>query len=739
MLLVLMLLMFTPLIIVNIITIKISENEIMNHTYEHLHIIAEEKASDLELLNNANLEALNLLSSRTQLRISTVDFTKSHNKTSQLKMINILEDAKKSVDRIVELSIYDLNGSIIASTNPFQIGVNVSRQTYFEESKISPRVGSLFYDVNSTLNQYLTIPLYYENALIGVLSAVLTADRLLQIVNEYDDLGFSGEVILANKTKYGDSLILIPLRFDDNAALTRIIPKNNTNHPINQATSGNEIFNSDYIDYRGKHVMVFTKYINQTKWGLIVKIDHDEVFASVEKLNIIFISVIVISLLIYTVTYLVNSRFLANPIEKLTDLAKELSKGNLDKRVSISSTIEIEILANTLNQMAENLTNTQNDLQDAINKLEISQDHLLQSHKMEAIGRLAGGIAHDFNNILTIILGYVELLKFSTKDIETKESITQIEIAAQKAKKITSQLLQISKNTIMEEEIISINKTIDEMLSIFSRLIKENIAIEAVHKHDDLFTKIEKSKFEQIILNLVINASEAMDEGGKLIVQSDLKHNIVIDDKLISGDMIEVIISDTGKGIPKENISRIFDPFFTTKNGGTGLGLAVAYGIINQCKGFITVDSVTGKGTDIKIYLPLVTNCEIKNKKYKAVKSNDLSKLKILIVEDEIEIRNILKRILIEYNIDPVIANDANHAIQLNKETEFDLLVTDIIMPDMDGRVLSSELTLYRKSLKTLFISGYSPDEIELSINSEYLQKPFTVLELIEKMKILFM
>lgn len=375
------------------------------------------------------------------------------------------------------------------------------------------------------------------------------------------------------------------------------------------------------------------------------------------------------------------------------------------------------------------------------------QKQLYQIQKMDAIGKLAGGIAHDFNNILSIIIGNCEILmKKIDKENTLHKNILEIYDAAKRSSDLTKKLLGFARKQTITLKTFKINEKIRESYDMFKRLIGENIEIKLFLDEDVGYIRFDPAQIDQILTNLCINSRDAIMDNGIITIET---YNFEIDDKycskhygFIPGKYFVLAISDNGCGIKEEHLNHIFEPFFTTKEKGTGLGLSTVYGIVKQNNGFINVYSAEGKGTTFKIYFPEFKGKAKINKEKKHI-FNDL-KAKgetVLIVEDEESILNFCKNMLEGLGYKVLASSKPYEAIQIAKEFKgkIDLLLTDVIMPDMNGKELEENLKKYHPKIKTLYMSGYSANIIKhnnvLDKETNFIQKPFSSIELAEKIK----
>ena len=377
---------------------------------------------------------------------------------------------------------------------------------------------------------------------------------------------------------------------------------------------------------------------------------------------------------------------------------------------------------------------------------------LLQAQKMEAIGNMAGGVAHDFNNILTAILGYTELALESQKslgapDEKLAREIMEIQHSAQRAAALVQQLLIFSRREMVKPEVLNPSEVLSGMKEMLQRLITENILLNIASGDGTYPILAHANQLEQIILNLVVNARDAMPEGGRIDIELS---NTVLDEAHMaehpearSGPHVMLTVSDTGHGMDAPTIARIFDPFFTTKERGrgTGLGLSSVYGIVKQSGGHITVSSRPHQGTTFRIYFP-ASSAELAEKPpvpdEKEIPGGSET---ILLCEDDENVRRLSREILESKGYRVIAAADGREAIELAEKTGcgIDLLLTDVIMPGMNGRVLAERMKESLAGLKVLFISGYTYDVIVdqgiLDSGFNLLMKPFTRPELLKSVR----
>ncbi len=374
---------------------------------------------------------------------------------------------------------------------------------------------------------------------------------------------------------------------------------------------------------------------------------------------------------------------------------------------------------------------------DATERLQL-EDQLRQSQKMDAFGQLAGGVAHDFNNLLTVISGYTNLILSNEQlDPETCEQLQEVQSAAEKATNLTRQLLTLSRKKDMHEEAVNLSDVVGNMSKILKRIIGEDIRFETHYAADLPPVQADIGMMEQVLLNLAVNARDAMPDGGGLMmviesvqIPPSYSHKNA---EARSGDFVCMQVRDTGCGMPASVCSRIFEPFFTTKGGkGTGLGLATVYSIVKQHRGWVEVSSEVGKGTEFKVFLPLSEKKPTAAKPKATEPAMDGGSETILLVEDEAALRSLARQILQRKGYRVLEAESGLKALTVweNHSPEIDLLLTDMVMPDgINGRDLAQRLQTTRPDLKVIYTSGYSMAlesfECELREGWNFLQKPY--------------
>ncbi len=379
--------------------------------------------------------------------------------------------------------------------------------------------------------------------------------------------------------------------------------------------------------------------------------------------------------------------------------------------------------------------------------LRAKEEQLRQMQKMEAVGRLAGGIAHDFNNMLTAILGYSSLLEIDAGGNEfLLSSVREIKKAGERSASLTQQLLAFSRKQMLQPKVFDLNTVVADMDKMLRRLFGENIELVTVPDSSPCTVKADPGQIGQVIMNLAINAKHAMPKGGKLFVKtqkSDIEEGQEAAPSVAAGRYVVLVVADTGCGMDEETKAHIFEPFFTTKDigMGTGLGLATVYGIIKQSGGDITFSSQLGVGTTFNIFLPTAREASVAQ-----FDQDDLLYLPrgtetVLLVEDEAAVRDLEHLILSEQGYRVLTATNGEEALRVASQHEghIDLLLTDVVMPQMGGTELAERLRRLRPDLKILFTSGYTEDAIFQNAGPDpemaFIPKPFQPSEFARKVR----
>jgi len=372
------------------------------------------------------------------------------------------------------------------------------------------------------------------------------------------------------------------------------------------------------------------------------------------------------------------------------------------------------------------------------------EERLVEAEKMEAVGRLAGGVAHDFNNLLTVISGYAAILR---EDLGEREPLTEITHAAEQAAALTSQLLAFSRRQVLRPHAVDLNAIVAGMQSMIERIIGDDVRVTVRLAPGPAAVVADRAQVERVVLNLAANARDAMPQGGRLTIETAL---VDLDDGYVAahgevrpGPHVLLAISDTGTGMSEEVRRHLFEPFFTTKagGGGTGLGLATVFGVVRQSGGSIFVYSEEGRGTTFKIYLPAAGAPQAEEAQPAAEPVAEGGSETIVVVEDDESVRELVRLMLEGRGYEVLTARDGETAARLCTEHRggVDLLLTDVVMPEVNGRVLAERLEALFPRLRVLFMSGYSDEAVFrhgiIRPNTAFIEKPFSEVSLAAKLR----
>jgi len=375
------------------------------------------------------------------------------------------------------------------------------------------------------------------------------------------------------------------------------------------------------------------------------------------------------------------------------------------------------------------------------------EQRMRQSQKMEVVGQLSGGIAHDFNNLLGVIIGYNEIMLEETGgNARLHGHAEKIGNAADRAASLVRQLLAFSRQQVVEKRVLSLNSSVEEMAKLLPRLIGEHIELRTTFASDLWAVKADHGQIDQVIMNLVVNARDAMSEGGKLTLET---RNVHLDADYASrnpptlpGDYAMLIVRDTGCGMDAQTQARVFEPFFTTKEKGkgTGLGLSTVYGAVKQNGGFVWLESELGKGTTFKVYLPrFVGETQQNQAGFPSSQAHVAASETILLVEDEDSLRGLVENILHQSGYNVLVAANGSEAIRVAESHPgtIHLLLTDVVMPEMSGQIVAEKLTALRPGIKVIYMSGYTgyKDRGLLDQDVSVIAKPFTRDALLRKLR----
>lgn len=424
-------------------------------------------------------------------------------------------------------------------------------------------------------------------------------------------------------------------------------------------------------------------------------------------------------------------RYIIHRVEDVTGFAKAAvhARAGADDAADLLPGSRLE---HELYERAQDLQRANQDLRA---QQERSEEQLRQAQKLEAVGRLAAGIAHDFNNLLSVVLSYSEeLLRDLPEGSQSRQDVAEVKRAGERAADLTRQLLVFSRQQVLAPKILDLNAVLTSLGRLLARVVGEDVHVVMRLCPDPGQVKVDPSQIEQVVLNLVVNARDAMPHGGTLTIATS---NVDLDEGYASGHFdvtpgryVMFSVSDTGAGMDQATQARIFEPFFTTKpqGQGTGLGLSTVFGIVKQSRGSIWVYSEPGHGTEFKVYLPRV---DAPAERAPIISAAPRGTETVLLVEDEPHVRAVACRVLERAGYAVLVAADPLDALRIAGEAgPIDLLLTDVVMPHMNGRELAERIRAVRPGLRVLFTSGYTDDAIlrhgVLDEGVPFLQKPIT-------------
>jgi signal transduction histidine kinase/CheY-like chemotaxis protein len=440
------------------------------------------------------------------------------------------------------------------------------------------------------------------------------------------------------------------------------------------------------------------------------------------------------------VSLLGGERFVRRPIAELTGVTTKLAAGDLSARATLhGSAPGVDDLASAINTMAKEMETRSRAEARAQAELRASEERLRHAQKLETVGQLAAGVAHNFNNLLTVIAGFTELLMVRRQDAADRSDLEEIKKAAQRGAVLTRQLLAFSRRQDAAPTKLDLNQTINELRDMLARVIREDITLDIVLAGRPAWVLIDPHEVEQVVLNLVLNARDAMPSGG--CIRIEISHATLHADMPAvqpppsSGQFVRIGVTDTGTGIAPDVREHLFEPFFTTKDAGkgTGMGLASVDGIVRHNRGAITLDTKPGRGSTFSVYFPAVSEdfTAPSRSATPSVAAVPITSTTILLVEDEDPLRAVVARMLGQAGYRVLDARTPTEACELfdRHKDKIALLLTDVVMPEMNGPALAQRLVMVQPELRVLFVSGYTEELPVLNTpagKSKFLAKPFT-------------
>ena len=560
------------LVISGVISYFIAEQEVTKDILNELDTVATIEKFRVSEAVDRNFERLDLISSRTELKINLDNYLTDQNNQDQEKINKILSEAKLSIHDINEIHIINSEGKVLLSSEDEYVGKDYLNSPIFKNAHYGNTINVILED-NEDFVLYISGPLRLDNTFLGIITIETNDDLLTKITQDQLSFDNLGEVIIATKNDNGDAQIITPLSKADYTKT--IIPKGNLLDPITHSLMQHQTTFSDSVDYAGNDALSATRYIEETGWGLTVIFDKQAALAPLLQIQVTIILSGVAVVIVAIIASLIIANSISRPIKKLQLATKEIAQGKLAEKIKISGSDEIKDLASDINKMQISLKQAQNNL--------------IKNERFSAIGELSSRLAHDIRNPISIIKTAVSLWKQTHKDMSEKdlETLEMIDNATSKIKYLVENVLDFVRSREPKYEEVSLLKIIQ-----FARKsihASENIKISI--PTNDIMIKCDPNQIEVVFENILTNSIQAIGDDSGRITVTTYKEN----------DYVLILIQDSGGGIPEDIISKIFDPLFTTKREGTGLGLASCKSIIESHKGTLTVSN---HPTTFRIKLP---------------------------------------------------------------------------------------------------------------------------------------
>ena len=626
------------------------------------------------------------------------------------------------------LALADRKGNIIALHTSSSRLTSSNAAKLLRNSSRDDREAGWWFDAGHIF-QVVVRPYYEDESRNRLLGTVIVGRELdARAVSDLGRLSSSQLVLL-----YGDEAVMSTFAPSDEAVLVSQLGHRREHGEVE--VGGKRFFASSITLASGA----------PSNLSIMILKSYDEASASLLRLNHLLLALGLAALLGGGVlVYVISDRF-TRPLMYLAKGVRALEQGDFTFPLTLYGGDEVAQVTRAFEEMRNTLQRNEVQRQQHEAQRQQLEGQLRQAQKMDAMGRLAGGVAHDFNNLLTVIKGNSSLLvEGMQSDHRLLGCTRQIESAADRAASLTRQLLAFCRMQVLQPKILDLNILVSEMCKLLRRLIREDIAF-TFHAGESLGrVKADPGQVEQVIMNLVVNAGDAMPTGGSLTIETQ---NIIIDEQaalnrppILPGQYILLSVTDTGDGMNSETKARIFEPFFTTKEQGkgTGLGLATVYGIVKQSGGCVWVESQLGKGSRFEVYLPRVDEAADTAESDETAPIHARQRKTVLIVEDEEAVRELACEFVKSAGYIVLTAKDGIEALTIVQKSDrvIDLLLTDVVMPNMRGPELAKRLRSVRATLRIVYMSGY----LEYNRGNEdfledgfFLQKPFSRDTLVRK------
>ncbi|WP_455365125.1 sensor histidine kinase [Kaarinaea lacus] len=592
------------LVFISIFIYLYVKNTLTAEVLSHLESVSSIQANRVAGIIEQNLERLRLVSSRTQLRISLDEYLKNRERSHLDKLQLIITDTLASTSSFNVISILDTNGNVIASTEPARLTLNYSGFDFYSNARVENNAEHFFLDEQHQLKVYLSGPLTIDDTLIGILLIESDAQNIVSLINDHSGLRQTGETLLGRKSRDGKfALYLTPLRFDRSAALMRKVSLSNLSNPLARAVLDNQKLLTTAIDYRGQEVLASTNYINKTSWGLVVKIDKAEAFASTyDLIKYILIITFILMLLVVWVSF-AFARMISTPIMQLTRTAHDINEGDLTQRAVIKSNDEVGELAEAFNNMANNLILTQYDLANTNKELQSHREHLeemVSQRTLELQGKnkelesFAYSVSHDLRSPLRAIDGFRRILAEDYEDRlddEGKQHFLRIRQASQRMGNLIDDLLELSRINRSEitRQKIDLSAKVEAAISRLDNSNRKRQVDFIVQP--DVFIYGDDSLMDVVIANLIGNAWKYTEKTAAAKIEfGEIQKN---------GETV-YFVRDNGIGFDMQYADKLFGAFQRLvgydEYPGTGIGLATVSRVINRHGGHVWAEGELSKG-----------------------------------------------------------------------------------------------------------------------------------------------